>query len=149
MLILSWKYEDDIYSNCIPYSYDLITHTTDISQKWLFLNHMWNCKHNRKSSKLVFQMSLQVEMMRGLVQLAVEKLHSELPHLQYDDTLFSHTVDETLGFNHELRESYRYPSSQPGVIGVLTQARIFVKWIYMEKKCKLQWHVTISCLIIG
>lgn len=75
-------------------------------------------------------------MMRGLVQLAVEKLHSELPHLKYDDTLFSHTVDETLGFDHELRESFGYPSSQPSVIGVLTQAQIFVKWIHMEKKCK-------------
>ncbi|PNF38938.1 hypothetical protein B7P43_G07458 [Cryptotermes secundus] len=78
--------------------------------------------------------SAKLEMMRGLVQLAVEKLHSELPHLKYDDTLFSHTVDETLGFHHELRESFGYPSSQPSVIGVLTQAQIFVKWIHMEKK---------------
>jgi hypothetical protein len=75
-------------------------------------------------------------MMRGLVQLVVEKLHSELPHLQYDDVLFSHTVDETLGFDRELRESFGYPTSQPSVIGVLTQAQIFVKWIHMEKKCE-------------
>jgi hypothetical protein len=85
---------------------------------------------------MVPQILLQLEMMCGLVQLVVEKLHSELPHLQYDDTLFSHTVDETLGFDHELRESFGYPSSQPGVIGVLTRAQIFVKWIHMEKKCK-------------
>ena len=80
---------------------------------------------------------LQLEFMRGLVQLAVEKLHSELPHLQFDDTLFSHTVDETLGFDRELRDSYGYPPSQPSIIGVLTQAQIFVKWIHMEKKCEL------------
>ncbi|KAJ9577197.1 hypothetical protein L9F63_006254, partial [Diploptera punctata] len=78
--------------------------------------------------------SAKLEFMRGLVQLTVEKLHSELPHLQFDDTLFSHTVDETLGFDRELRDSYGYPSSQPSVIGVLTQAQIFVKWIHMEKK---------------
>ncbi|XP_069691163.1 RAD50-interacting protein 1 isoform X2 [Periplaneta americana] len=78
--------------------------------------------------------SAKLEMMRGLVQLVVEKLHSELPHLQYDDTLFSHTVDETLGFDRELRDSFGYPASQPSVIGVLTQAQIFVKWIHMEKK---------------
>ena len=78
----------------------------------------------------------QLEFMRGLVHLVVEKLHSELPHLQCDDTLFSHTVDETLGFDRELRESFGYPSSQPSVISVLTQAQIFLKWISMEKKCE-------------
>jgi hypothetical protein len=78
--------------------------------------------------------SAKLEFMRGLVQLVVEKLHSELPHLQCDDTLFSHTVDETLGFDRELRESFGYPSSQPSVISVLTQAQIFLKWISMEKK---------------
>jgi hypothetical protein len=82
--------------------------------------------------------------MCGLVQLVVEKLHSELPHLQYDDMLFSHTVDETLGFDRELRESFGYPASQPSVIGVLTQAQIFVKWIHMEKKCESLGHLTSS-----
>ncbi|CAG2052936.1 unnamed protein product [Timema podura] len=74
------------------------------------------------------------ELMRGLLQVVVEKLHSEIPHLQYDDALFSHMVDETLGFDRELRESFGYPSTQPSVIGVLTQAQVFVKWIHMEKK---------------
>nr|CAD7409598.1 unnamed protein product [Timema poppensis] len=76
------------------------------------------------------------ELMRGLLQVVVEKLHSEIPHLQYDDALFSHMVDETLGFDRELRESFSYPSTQPSVIGVLTQAQVFVKWIHMEKKCE-------------
>lgn len=74
--------------------------------------------------------------MRVLVQLAVEKLHSELPVVQYDDSLFAHTVDEALGFERELRESFNYPESQPATLSVLTQAQIFVKWINMEKKCK-------------
>nr|CAD7571698.1 unnamed protein product [Timema californicum] len=78
--------------------------------------------------------SAKSELMRGLLQVVVEKLHSELPHLQYDDALFSHMVDETLGFDRELRESFSYPSTQPSVIGVLTQAQVFVKWIHMEKK---------------
>ncbi|KAK7791157.1 hypothetical protein R5R35_013325 [Gryllus longicercus] len=82
----------------------------------------------------ITHISAKVELIRGLVQVVVEKLHADLPHLQYDDVLFSHTVDETLGFERELRESFNYPSSQPSVIGVLTQAQIFVKWIHMEKK---------------
>lgn len=74
--------------------------------------------------------------MRGLVQLAVEKLYSELPNLQFDDYTFSHNIDEALGFDKELRESYNYPSTQPSVLAVLTQAQVFLKWIAMEKKCK-------------
>lgn len=68
--------------------------------------------------------------------MAVEKLHADLPQLQYDDYNFSHTVDEALGFDKELRDTYNYPPIQPGVIGILTQASIFVKWLGMEKKCK-------------
>lgn len=79
---------------------------------------------------------LQTEFMRGLVQIAVEKLHYELPHLYYDDSLFSHCVDEALGFDREVRNSYGYPAVQPGVIEVLTQAQTFLKWINMEKHCE-------------
>nr|CAD7199925.1 unnamed protein product [Timema douglasi] len=88
----------------------------------------------RDHEKFVVQWIQPSELMRGLLQVVVEKLHSELPHLQYDDALFSHMVDETLGFDRELRESFSYPSTQPSVIGVLTQAQVFVKWIHMEKK---------------
>lgn len=76
----------------------------------------------------------KLEFMRGLVQVAVEKLNSDLPNLQYDDFTFSHSVDEALGFEKELRESYAYPSSQPSILTVLTQAHIFLKWLSMEKK---------------
>lgn len=100
--------------------------------------------YDHQKLKTVFHIFLQLEMMRGLVQLVVEKLHSELPHLQYDDTLFSHTVDETLGFDRELRESFGYPASQPSVIGVLTQAQMFVKWIHLEKKCESLCHLRSS-----
>ncbi|CAL7948671.1 unnamed protein product [Xylocopa violacea] len=77
---------------------------------------------------------MKVEFMRVLVQLAVEKLHSELSIVQYDDALFAHLVDEALGFERELRETLLYPPTQPATIVVLTQAHIFVKWINVEKK---------------
>lgn len=73
--------------------------------------------------------------MRGLVQLAIEKLLSELPNLQYDDYVFSHSVDEALGFHKELVESYEYPATQPSILAVLTQAQVFMKWLTMERKC--------------
>ncbi|KAH0947271.1 hypothetical protein HN011_011032 [Eciton burchellii] len=79
-------------------------------------------------------LNMKAEFMRALVQLAVEKLHSELAIVQYDDALFAHLVDEALGFERELRETWLYPQSQPTTVFVLTQAHIFVKWINMEKK---------------
>ncbi|XP_076671393.1 RAD50 interactor 1 isoform X1 [Andrena cerasifolii] len=78
--------------------------------------------------------NMKVEFMRALVQLAVEKLHSELSVVQYDDALFAHLVDEALGFERELRETLFYPATQPATVFILTQAHIFVKWINMEKK---------------
>ncbi|XP_036144912.1 RAD50-interacting protein 1 isoform X4 [Monomorium pharaonis] len=79
-------------------------------------------------------LDIKVEFMRALVELAVEKLYSELSIVQYDDTLLAHLVDEALGFERELRETLLYPQTQPATIFVLTQAHIFVKWINMEKK---------------
>lgn len=73
--------------------------------------------------------------MRGLVQIAAEKLHFELPHLYCNDSLFSHCIDEALGFDKEIKSSFGYPPSQPGVIEVLTQAQTFIKWINVEKQC--------------
>ncbi|CAK9833013.1 RAD50-interacting protein 1 [Anthophora retusa] len=80
------------------------------------------------------QIDMKVEFMRALVQLAVEKLHSELSVVQYDDALFAHLVDEALGFERELREVLFYPPTQPATVFVFTQAHIFVKWINMEKE---------------
>lgn len=79
---------------------------------------------------------MQLELIRGLVQLSVEKLYSDLPNLQYDDFTFSHSIDEALGFDKELRETYSYPTNQPSILAVLTQAKIIIKWMAMEKKCK-------------
>ena len=69
------------------------------------------------------------------MQLAVEKLYSDLPNLQFDDFTFSHSIDEALGFDKELRETYSYPATQPSILAVLTQAKVIVKWMAMEKKC--------------
>lgn len=72
--------------------------------------------------------------MSGLVHLATEKLHSELPGLEYDSAMLAHAIDEALGFAREMCDSHGYPASAPGVLGVLTQAHVFVRWIQMERK---------------
>lgn len=78
---------------------------------------------------------IQVELINGLVELSVEKLQADLEEIQYDDALFSHTVDEALGYERELRKVHLYPMSLPGPLHVLTQAQLLVKWIRMERKC--------------
>ncbi|XP_024084598.1 RAD50-interacting protein 1 isoform X2 [Cimex lectularius] len=81
-----------------------------------------------------YQKSASVEFICGLVQLSVEKLQCDIEEVQFDDLLFSHVVDEALGYERELRSVYNYPQSFPGPTQVLTQAQIFVKWIKMERK---------------
>jgi len=77
----------------------------------------------------------------GLLQFVVIKLNSDLQYFQLEDVTFSHIVDETLAFEHELRKVYSYPYDYPTITEVLTQAQIFFKWINMERKCK-------PCLLI-
>uniref|UniRef100_A0A8D8YI67 RINT1-like protein n=1 Tax=Cacopsylla melanoneura TaxID=428564 RepID=A0A8D8YI67_9HEMI len=76
----------------------------------------------------------KVELMRGLVQLCVQKLQSDLATLVGDDLLFSHTVDEVLGFEKELRDIYCYPNTEPSVLEVFTQAPVLTLWIELEGK---------------
>ncbi|KAG7161228.1 RAD50-interacting protein 1-like [Homarus americanus] len=78
--------------------------------------------------------SAKVEFMRGLVRLVVIKLAADLPDVQFDDDIFCSTVQETLNFEREMSLTYGYPSSQPSVLSVLTQGRIFARWIHVERK---------------
>lgn len=88
------------------------------------------CDHQNTSAK--------VEFMRGLVRLIIIKLAADFPEVQYDDDLFCSTVQETLNFEREISVTYGYPASQPSVLSVLTQARIFARWIHVERKFALE-----------
>lgn len=81
---------------------------------------------------------LQVEVTRGLVMLAMEKLAHDIPELLYDDVMFSHFVDEVLLFDRELRLSYNYPVKLPGCLHVLITEEAFNKWLMVERKCELR-----------
>lgn len=78
----------------------------------------------------------QLEFIRGLVQLCVEKLCNDIDEIVEDDRLFSHLIDETLAFEQEIRDTLGYPSSYCSAITVLTQAMYLTKWIAIEEQCK-------------
>ncbi|CAB1346280.1 unnamed protein product [Coregonus sp. 'balchen'] len=69
----------------------------------------------------------KVELCRGLLTLAQEKLASDAPRLLYDDALFCHLVDEILQFERELRSTHSYPSTLPGALHVLLEEVFFLQ----------------------
>ena len=73
--------------------------------------------------------------MRGLVRLAAIKVGADLPHLREDEDFFSTTVQETLHFERELCEVHEYPHTQPSILCVLTDCRVFPRWLALERKC--------------
>lgn len=84
--------------------------------------------------------------MCSLVEICLEKLQADLEEAQYDDALFSHAVDEALGFHKELTDTFPYPPSLPSTPAILTQAPIFIKWINMERKCTYSILTHYLCL---
>ncbi|GBP33625.1 RAD50-interacting protein 1 [Eumeta japonica] len=81
------------------------------------------------------------EFNTGLIALAAERLHTVLgmynnqeakEEILDTDAAFAHAVDETLGFHREL---ITLTGKEANIIlGVLTKAEIFVKWLAVEKK---------------
>lgn len=47
---------------------------------------------------------MQLEFVRGLVQLTMEKLNEDIEEIFADDGLFAHLLDEVLSFELELKE---------------------------------------------
>lgn len=81
-----------------------------------------------------------MEFIRGLVQLAVEKLCNDIDEIVENDCLFSHLIDETLAFEQEVRDTLGYPSSYCSAITVITQAKYLTKWLAIEEQCKQSKH---------
>lgn len=80
--------------------------------------------------------SLQLEFIRGLVQLTIEKLCIDIDEIAKNEHLFSHLIDETLSFEQEVRETLGYPIGYCSAISVLTQAKYLTKWLAIEEQCK-------------
>lgn len=84
-----------------------------------------------------------MELCRGLLTLAQEKLAQDAPRLLYDDALFCHLVDEVLQFEKELRSTHSYPRAYPGVLHILLEETVFQKWLSVERKSESK------CCILG
>uniref|UniRef100_T1IUF6 RAD50-interacting protein 1 n=1 Tax=Strigamia maritima TaxID=126957 RepID=T1IUF6_STRMM len=84
----------------------------------------------------------KVEFMHGLVQLVIDKLSASIDTIIYDDHSLSHTINETLLFEKELR-FYGYPLSYPNCLTILTSDRCFTRWINMERKSAVEKMDTI------
>lgn len=80
----------------------------------------------------------RVELMRGLVELVLERMTADLPEIMYDEHLFTHLIDEALLFDRELRQNYSYPPNQPGALHILSQEEVFDKWLVVEKKYAME-----------
>ncbi|XP_001352684.3 RINT1-like protein [Drosophila pseudoobscura] len=78
--------------------------------------------------------NLRLEFIRGLVQLTIEKLAVDIEQISQDEILFAHLLDETLGFEAELRETFGYPASFPSAIAVITQPVYLLRWISLEER---------------
>jgi RAD50-interacting protein 1 len=68
--------------------------------------------------------------------LGIEKLCMDIEEIAEDEILYAHMLDEVLSFEHELKESYGYPSNMPSVISVVTQPQFLVKWLSIEERCE-------------
>ncbi|KTG47582.1 hypothetical protein cypCar_00019461 [Cyprinus carpio] len=84
------------------------------------------------------KVNARVELCRGLLTLAQEKLAQDAPRLLYDDALFCHLVDEVLQFEKELRGTHSYPRTYPGVLHILLEETVFQKWLSVERKMAVE-----------
>uniref|UniRef100_A0A673I7J6 RAD50-interacting protein 1 n=1 Tax=Sinocyclocheilus rhinocerous TaxID=307959 RepID=A0A673I7J6_9TELE len=84
------------------------------------------------------KVNARVELCRGLLTLAQEKLAHDAPRLLYDDALFCHLVDEVLQFEKELRSTHSYPRAYPGILHILLDKTAFQKWLSVERKMAVE-----------
>ncbi|XP_031625269.1 RINT1-like protein [Contarinia nasturtii] len=103
---------------------------------WAKDNHIFVGTHIQPALNLAghSDINIRLEFVRGLVQLAVEKLCNDIDEIVENDALFSHLIDETLAFEQEIRDTLGYPSSYCSAITVLTQAKYLTKWLAIEEQ---------------
>ncbi|XP_029019682.1 RAD50-interacting protein 1 [Betta splendens] len=82
--------------------------------------------------------SARVELCRGLLSLVQEKVASDASKLLYDDVLLCHLVEEVLQFEKELRSNQSYPAVLPGLLHLLLDDSILLKWLTVERKMAVE-----------
>lgn len=80
------------------------------------------------------QIYFQVEFIRGLIELAVVKVDSQLTSILCEKQLFTHYIEEILKFSQRLfEEDIDYPKSLPNCMNLLCEEIIFEKWFQVEQ----------------
>uniref|UniRef100_A0A182Q7G6 RAD50-interacting protein 1 n=1 Tax=Anopheles farauti TaxID=69004 RepID=A0A182Q7G6_9DIPT len=103
---------------------------------WAKENHIFVGQHFQSPALRagIANSSVRLEFVRGLVQLAIEKLVVDIEQIVLDEALFAHLIDEVLPFEQDLKTTLGYPNSYPSVVSVLVQPVYFLKWMAIEKK---------------
>ncbi|XP_052872786.1 RINT1-like protein [Anopheles cruzii] len=104
--------------------------------QWAKENHIFVGQHFQSPALRagITNSNVRLEFVRGLVQLAVEKLIIDIEQIVRDEALFAHLIDEVLAFEEDLKQTLGYPTSFPSVVSVLLQPVYFLKWMAIEEK---------------
>ncbi|CAF1411967.1 unnamed protein product [Rotaria magnacalcarata] len=90
----------------------------------------------------VSPINVKVEFIRGLIELIIVKIDSEITSILSDTTLFTHYIEEILIFSQRLfEEDIDYPQDLPSCMNLLCDEIVFEKWFQVEQdvsRAKLQ-----------
>lgn len=87
-----------------------------------------------------YQVDSLIMFTRGLLQLVHRKLSEDMNELLRNEDLFSHTIDEILLFDRELRGSHHFSPltfKAENPLSVFMSPECIQKWINIEKACAL------------
>ena len=75
-----------------------------------------------------------MEFIRGLIELVIIKLDSQITSIVVDTSLFTHYIEEILSFSQRLFETdINYPHPLPNCMNLLCDEIVFEKWFQVEQ----------------
>ncbi|CAF1149480.1 unnamed protein product [Rotaria sp. Silwood1] len=82
----------------------------------------------------VSPINVKVEFIRGLIELIIVKLDSQITSILIDTSLFTHYIEEILIFSQRLFEKdIDYPYDLPNCMNLLCDEIVFEKWFQVEQ----------------
>jgi hypothetical protein len=82
-----------------------------------------------------------------------QKLTDDIPLLVCDDSMFWHTLNETLLFEKTIQSNYLHehrPDFPHPIMMFVTNYTYFRKWLHLELQCIVTFHVNLfDILILG
>ncbi|CAF1213580.1 unnamed protein product [Rotaria sordida] len=78
--------------------------------------------------------NVKVEFIRGLIELIIVKLDSQITSILIDTSLFTHYIEEILIFSQRLFvKDIDYPHNLPNCMNLLCDEIVFEKWFQVEQ----------------